>query len=201
MRRHFLAGFVDGNGRLEPDSQEYVITCAQTADGPIDGIVHLARGLGYAVRGKRSAMRRLESGEQYPISQCSIIGVPDFTDPLGLPVMLSHKRVKLPQRIDQHTYSYSCVSRDKHSRILASVAAVDSHEYVGITVAHGKMLSAESVVVHNSDKWNEWVEMSSTRIQRLGRKTSKKQLEERLRRPPAKEASSPGAAVAPSQAR
>ena len=201
IRRHCLAGLVDGNCHTEPETREYVVTCAPSANGIMDGIVHLARGLGYAVEGKRPIMYQTEVGERQLGYQCSILGVPDFTDPLGLPVVLSHNRIKAQQRIEPHTYSYSCVSPAKNNRILAAVVAVDSHEYVGITVPHGAMLSAESLVVHNSDKWNEWIEMNSTRIQKLGRKTSKKQIEERLRRPPTKEASPQGPIASPVHAR
>ena len=201
VRRHCLAGLVDGSGWAVPESRQYVLSCPQTASSLMDGITHLARGLGYAVGGWRPTTYETQLGKQQPAYQCSILGVPDFTDPFGLPVLLSHKRIKAPQRIEPRTYSYSCLSPGKDGRILAAVAALGSHDYVGITVPHGAMLSASSLVVHNSDKWNEWIEMSSTRIQELGRKTSKKQIEERLRRPPAKDASPSGTAVSPAHAR
>ena len=142
VRRHCLAGIVDGNGRLEQETRGYAVTCMQAADDLTSGLVHLARGLGYAVGGRRQTTT---PGELGSVCHWSIAGVPDFTDPLGLPVVLLHKRIKLPQPIEPHTYSYP--------RMLAAVAAIDSHEYVGITVPHGLMLIAEALVVHNSDKW------------------------------------------------
>ena len=201
VRRHCLAGFVDGAGCcIAPESGGYTVTCSvQAAGGLMDSVKRLARGLGYAVGSERLSARQTEFGEQQQSYQCDIRGVPDFTSPLGLPVVSPSKRVKAQSCIDPHTYAYSCLPSPpgKGSRIHASVSALNSHNYVGITVPHGKMLSADSVVVHNSDKWNEWIDMSDKRIQKLGRRTSKKQVEERLRRPPAKEASPQGQVVTP----
>jgi len=201
VRCHCLAGFIDGSGWTEPDTREYVLTCPQTATDIPNSIIHLARGLGYSVGGERLTRFQTEFGQQHAGYQLSIRGVPDYTDPFGVPVVLPHKRIKASHRIEPHTYSYSVVSHGKDNRVLATVAALDSHEYVGITVPHGKMLNAQGIVVHNSDKWNEWIEMSSTRIQKLGRKTSKKQVEERLRRPPTKDASPTGPIASPTHGR
>ena len=193
VRRHYLAGYIDGTSLdTAPETEHLSLSCTLASERAMDGIMQLARGLGYAAGGKRAKPHLSPFGEQQSVYECSISGVPDFTDPLGLPVVLAHKRIKREQPIDPHTYAYS---------VLATVAAVDSHEWVGISVPGGRMLSAGGVVVHNSDKWNEWVEMSSTRIQKLGRRTSKKQIEERMKKAQTKDASPQSVAASPTHAR
>ena len=144
VRRFLLAGYIDASEAASLNAIKgeptYEVTLPNSQSDFGTDVMHLVRGLGYGI-----ASHTVLDDET---SKFEVVGVPDHRHPLGVPSLSSSKQVSrvtdvsVPSAIGASTFFECDLSRVRQ--------LPPSHEWVAITVPGGRMLNAETVVLHNS---------------------------------------------------
>jgi ADP-ribosylglycohydrolase len=173
IRRKLLAGFIDGDGHLQKESNRTYSFGLKKDVQFVNGLRHLATGLGYCVSSTKyyattapATTHQIHANDsrinsngkiEHECIQVQISGVPTDSrlstagDPHDVPVVMDYKRV-LPGSVSERTYSWSCVPT-RFSSPPRAKKLPPSCSYVAFRVGNEtgsmKLLTDEGIVVHN----------------------------------------------------
>ena len=141
VRRALLAGIIDGAGHLDVSGKRYEIGINKR--GVVQGITHLARGLGFSVGDvqERSAVRA-EDTKPLRSERISISG--SELSALASQIALPSKRVSTNEN-----FARDLTKDERCAGII--VSAIGSGRYHGFTLdGNGRCLLANGLVTHNT---------------------------------------------------